>query len=121
VAAQRAVTVPLWLGDGGDAYRSVAGAATAPVGDIVGSDVGTAPALGDAGAAARDGGHAMDGIIADTRAGVAAIAPSTDTPAGKAQLSDRVSSHLLARRDGTIKYTMPTAPLLVSVDPRRGR
>jgi peptidoglycan DL-endopeptidase CwlO len=36
----------------------------------------------------------MNGVVEDTRRGVAAIAPSTDTPAGKRQLVDHLQSQV---------------------------
>ena len=42
----------------------------------------------------RSGRNGMTGVVDDTRRGVAAIAPSTDTPAGKRQLVDHLQLEL---------------------------
>jgi len=53
---------------------------------VIGADGGTGAGFDASARAARGGGAGMDTVIDDTHAGVAVIAPSTDTPAGKAAL-----------------------------------
>ncbi|ETA90914.1 hypothetical protein O982_25475 [Mycobacterium avium 10-5581] len=60
----------------------------------IGADNGTKPPLNGTGQAAVNGGGRMDGVITDTRSGVAAIAPATGTPAGKRELVTHLQGQL---------------------------
>lgn len=60
----------------------------------IAADAGTGPPLTGGGQAAAAGGGGMDGVITDTRSGVAAIAPATGTPAGKRELVTHLQSQL---------------------------
>ena len=48
---------------------------------VIGADQGTSPGFGATADTSRDGRGGMDRLVGATRAGVAALAPSTDTPA----------------------------------------
>jgi peptidoglycan DL-endopeptidase CwlO len=54
----------------------------------------TGSGFGGAADASQSGRNGMTGVVDDTRRGVAAIAPSTDTPAGKRQLVDHLQLEL---------------------------
>jgi peptidoglycan DL-endopeptidase CwlO len=60
----------------------------------IAADAGTGPPLTGGGQAAAAGGGGMDGVITDTRSGVAAIAPATGTAAGKRELVAHLQSQL---------------------------
>ena len=61
-----------------------------PVGDA--EPEGTGPGLTATAGTAAQGRGGMDTVLSDTRAGVAALAPSTDTPAGKHQLVEHLQA-----------------------------
>ena len=54
----------------------------------------TGSGFGGAADTSQSGRNGMTGVVDDTRRGVAAIAPSTDTPAGKRQLVDHLQLEL---------------------------
>ncbi|CQD24687.1 hypothetical protein BN1232_06327 [Mycobacterium lentiflavum] len=58
------------------------------------ADGRVSPALGEAGRSAAEGAHRMDALIAQTRAGVTALAPSTRSTAGKQQLASYLQGQL---------------------------
>ncbi|CQD24564.1 hypothetical protein BN1232_06263 [Mycobacterium lentiflavum] len=60
----------------------------------IGGDNATGPPLIGSGQSAGRGGGRMDGVITDTRSGVAAIAPATGTPAGKRELVTHLQGQL---------------------------
>jgi peptidoglycan DL-endopeptidase CwlO len=60
----------------------------------VSADAGTGPPVTGSGQAATAGGGGMDDVLTNTRAGVAAIAPSTGTAAGKRELVTHLQSQL---------------------------
>jgi cell wall-associated NlpC family hydrolase len=62
--------------------------------NVIGADGQTASGFGGAARTSQSGRTGMNGVVEDTRRGVAAIAPSTDTPAGKRQLVDHLQSQL---------------------------
>ncbi|VBA32129.1 putative endopeptidase [Mycobacterium persicum] len=61
---------------------------------VLAGDGGTGAGLAGGGQAAAAGGGGMDGVITDTRSGVAAIAPATTTPAGKRELVTHLQGQL---------------------------
>jgi peptidoglycan DL-endopeptidase CwlO len=87
-AAQR------WQGAGGSRYASEGEGSVAVLDSAVGADSDTAAEFGATAEASSRGGIGMDAVIDDTRAGVAAVAPSTDTPAGQAQLVAHLQQQL---------------------------
>jgi hypothetical protein len=62
--------------------------------NVIGADGQTASGFGGAAETSQSGRTGMNNVVEDTRRGVAAIAPSTDTPAGKRQLVDHLQSQL---------------------------
>jgi len=62
--------------------------------NVIGADGQTASGFGGAAETSQSGRTGMNGVVEDARRGVAAIAPSTDTPAGKRQLVDHLQSQL---------------------------
>ena len=61
---------------------------------VITADDGTTAGFGGSADASARGRRGMDAVVDDTRAGVAAIAPSTDTPAGRQQLVNHLQSQL---------------------------
>ena len=62
--------------------------------NVIGADGATGSGFGGAADTSQSGRNGMTGVVDDTRRGVAAIAPSTDTPAGKRQLVDHLQLEL---------------------------
>jgi hypothetical protein len=88
-------TVPAtWRGGGGEGYKTAGGNGVAALDTVVGADRGVGPQVVTASNESRDGRSGMNGVVADTRAGVNAIAPSTDTPAGKTVLVNHLEGQL---------------------------
>lgn len=83
-----------WKGNGASTYRQTGSGHVKAFDRFITADNKGAPALGGAVRVASSGGQAVEGIIGDTRAGVAAIAPSTGTPAGQAELVTHLRSQL---------------------------
>lgn len=76
-----------WQGGGGTAHLGAADTAVATLGDAVGADDATSKEMAVAGRSGHDARTAIAGIVDDAKRGIAAIAPSTDTPAGRQQLN----------------------------------
>ena len=88
-------TVPaIWSGGGGEGYKTAGGNGVTALDTVVGADRGVGPQVVTASNESRDGRSGMNGVVADTRAGVNAIAPSTDTPAGKTVLVNHLEGQL---------------------------
>ncbi|MGV7254605.1 lytic transglycosylase [Mycobacterium kansasii] len=83
-----------WRGASGSTYVSASGGQVQALDSVVGADRGTDPEFGHSAAESRTGRRGMDSVINDTRSGVAALAPSTDTPAGRQQLVNHLQSQL---------------------------
>ncbi|KWX20448.1 hypothetical protein AFM11_30150 [Mycolicibacterium wolinskyi] len=83
-----------WGGASATTHLAANGGRVLALDNVIGADRGTAPGFTGAAQTSQSGGGGMDEVNADTRRGVAAIAPSTDTPAGKAQLVDHLQSQL---------------------------
>ncbi|MGO9103021.1 MAG: C40 family peptidase [Mycobacterium sp.] len=83
-----------WQGSGAETYFDAGGGQVKALDSAIGADNRTAPGLTATVRTASNGGEAMDGVISDTRAGVAAIAPSTGTPAGRAELVTHLQGQL---------------------------
>ena len=62
--------------------------------NVIGADGATGSGFGGAADTSQSGRNGMTGVVDDTWRGVAAIAPSTDTAAGKRQLVDHLQSEL---------------------------
>ncbi len=86
--------VPGWDGAGARTHRAAGGARIIAVDNVIGADETTGPNLGAGAETSRSGRAGMNGVVDDTRRGVTAIAPSTDTPAGKRQLVDHLQAQL---------------------------
>jgi peptidoglycan DL-endopeptidase CwlO len=83
-----------WHGDGASGYRTDANRRVTELDSVIDADIGTAAGFNSSADALQRGGAGMDTVIDDTHAGVAAISPSTDTPAGKAQLVAHLQQQL---------------------------
>src|ERR1700752_2437298 len=94
-----------WRGSGGEGYKQQGGNGVAALDNVVGADSRVGPSVVAASSDSRDGRSGMTTVVGDTRAGVRAIAPSTDTPAGKQVLVNHLESqldrakHLLTRSE----------------------
>ncbi|AFM20667.1 cell wall-associated hydrolase, invasion-associated protein (plasmid) [Mycolicibacterium chubuense NBB4] len=88
-------TVPAsWRGGGGEGYRLAGGNGVAALDNVVGADGQVGPQVVSAANESREGRSGMNGVLSDTRSGVNAIAPSTDTPAGKTVLVNHLETQL---------------------------
>ena len=83
-----------WRGAGGSTYVQAAGNHVTALDSVIGADEGTAPGLDGSADQSRQGRNGMNTVVEDTRNGVAALAPSTDTPAGKQQLVTHLQGQL---------------------------
>jgi len=83
-----------WSGAGGSSYVAASGGQVTAMDSVMGADQGTTEGLSGSAEASARGRGGMDAVIDGTRAGVAAIAPSTDTPAGRQQLVNHLQSQL---------------------------
>jgi hypothetical protein len=88
-----------WSGGAAQGYGIAAGGQQWALDSTIGADNSTGPPVTGSGQAAADGGGAMDGVIGDTRSGVAAIAPATGTPAGKHELVRHLQGQLDRAKD----------------------
>ena len=88
-------TVPAsWGGAGGEGYKRAGGNGVTALDNVVGADGRVGPQVVAASGESRDGRSGMTNVVSDTRAGVNAIAPSTDTPAGKTVLVNHLEGQL---------------------------
>ena len=88
-------TVPAtWRGSGGEGYKQAGGNGVTVLDNVVGADNRVGPQVVTASNESRDGRSGMTNVVSDTRAGVNAIAPSTDTPAGKTVLVNHLEGQL---------------------------
>jgi cell wall-associated NlpC family hydrolase len=62
--------------------------------NVIGADGATAAGFGGTADVSQSGRNGMTGVVDDTQRGVAAIAPSTDTAAGRRQLVDHLQLEL---------------------------
>ncbi|GAB4933036.1 hypothetical protein MAHJHV34_49790 [Mycobacterium avium subsp. hominissuis] len=83
-----------WGGAGASGQAAASGGRVLALDNMIGADDATGSGLQQSGDAARSGRAGMDTVVSDTGRGVAAIAPSTDTPAGKRALVDHLQSQL---------------------------
>ena len=83
-----------WRGAGGEGYQLTGGNGVAALDRVVGADTRVGPQVVAASNESREGRSGMNGVVGDNRRGVAAIAPSTDTPAGKQVLVNHLEGQL---------------------------
>jgi peptidoglycan DL-endopeptidase CwlO len=83
-----------WSGAGGSNYVATGRGQVTALDSVISADKGTTAGLGGSADASARGRAGMDAVVDDTRAGVAAIAPSTDTPVGRQQLVTHLQSQL---------------------------
>ena len=83
-----------WRGEGASSYVPASGGQVTALDSVIGTDEGTAAGFTGSAEASARGRSGMDAVLDDTRAGVAAIAPSSDTPAGRQQLVTHLQSQL---------------------------
>jgi len=76
----------LWQGGAGSGYRRGAGATVQALDSTIGADAGAGGGVVQGGGQAASGRAGANGVVADARNGVAAIAPATGTRAGKDEL-----------------------------------
>ncbi|WP_454561773.1 hypothetical protein [Mycobacterium haemophilum] len=94
VAQANGAAARTWNGAGRSRYVATSSGQVSALDSVIGADAGTTAELdGSADASAR-GRSGIDTVINNTRAGVAAIAPSTDTPTGRQQLLTHLQSQL---------------------------
>lgn len=83
-----------WGGVSASTHQAESGGRARALDNVIGADRGTSSGFGGAAQNSQSGGKGMDGVVDDTRRGVTAIAPSTDTQAGKVQLVEHLRSQL---------------------------
>ena len=92
--AQAGGVAPGWGGAASSTHAAANGGRVLALDNVIGADGQTASGFGGAADTSQSGRTGMNGVVEDTRRGVSAIAPSTDTPAGKRQLVDHLQSQL---------------------------
>ncbi|WP_237112547.1 C40 family peptidase [Mycobacteroides abscessus] len=92
-----------WKGGAGSGYRDQAAGTVRALDATSGADKGAGAGVEEGGAQARQGRSGADGIVDDARRGVAAIAPSTGTRAGKTEMVEHLQERLLAMRGRLIR------------------
>ena len=83
-----------WGGAASSTHLAASGGRVLALDNVIGADGATGSGFGGAADTSQSGRNGMTGVVDDTRRGVAAIAPSTDTAAGKRQLVDHLQSEL---------------------------
>jgi hypothetical protein len=83
-----------WAGAASSTHLAASGGRVLALDNVIGADGATGSGFGGAADTSQSGRNGMTGVVDDTRRGVAAIAPSTDTAAGKRQLVDHLQSEL---------------------------
>jgi hypothetical protein len=81
-----------WGGAASSTHLAASGGRVLALDNVVGADGATGSGFSGAADTSQSGRTGMTGVVDDTRRGVAAIAPSTDTAAGKRQLVDHRQS-----------------------------
>ena len=81
-----------WGGAASSTHLAASGGRVLALDNVIGADGATGSGFGGAADTSQSGRNGMTGVVDDTRRGVAAIAPSTDTAAGKRQLVDHLRS-----------------------------
>jgi hypothetical protein len=115
-------------GAGGSNYVATSGGRVAALDSVIDADAGTTAGLGGSADTSARGRGAMEAVVNDARAGVAAIAPSTDTLAGRQQLVNHLRSQLqfvpaLAglEEDRVVERDAPTVTRHIYVDETKRR
>ena len=83
-----------WGGAASSTHLAASGGRVLALDNVIGADGATGSGFGGAADTSQSGRNGMTGVVDDTRRGVAAIAPSSDTAAGKRQLVDHLQSEL---------------------------
>ncbi len=83
-----------WGGAASSTHLAASGGRVLALDNVIGADGATGSGFGGAADTSQSGRTGMTGVVEDTRRGVAAIAPSTDTPAGRRQLVDHLQVEL---------------------------
>ena len=83
-----------WGGAASSTHLAASGGRVLALDNVIGADGATGSGFGGAADTSQSGRNGMTGVVDDTRRGVAAIAPSTDTAAGKRQLVDHLQLEL---------------------------
>ena len=83
-----------WGGAASSTHLAASGGRVLALDNVIGADGVTGSGFGGAADASQSGRNGVTGVVDDTRRGVAAIAPSTDTAAGKRQLVDHLQLEL---------------------------
>jgi peptidoglycan DL-endopeptidase CwlO len=83
-----------WGGAAAATHLAANGGRVLALDNVIGADGVTGSGFGGAADVSQSGRHGMTGVVDDARRGVAAIAPSTDTAAGRKQLVDHLQSEL---------------------------
>jgi hypothetical protein len=92
--AQAGEVLSAWGGASAATQQAQSGGRVQALDNVIGADRGTSSGFGGAAQNSQSGGSGMDGVLDDTRRGVAAIAPSADTQAGKVQMVEHLRSQL---------------------------
>jgi hypothetical protein len=93
-----------WGGVGATSQFAAGGGRVLALDNVIGADRSTGGGFGDAADASRSGRAAMDTVVDDTGRGVAAVAPSTGTAAGKRHLVEHLQFQL-DRAKGLLKVS----------------
>lgn len=83
-----------WTGVGASTYVRTSSGQVQALDSVIGADQGTSPGFAATADSSRGGRGGMDNVVSDTRTGVAALAPTTDTPAGRQQLVNHLQGQL---------------------------
>jgi hypothetical protein len=83
-----------WGGAASSTHLAASDGRVLALDNVIGADGATGSGFGRAADMSQSGRNGMTGVVDDTRRGVAAIAPSTATPAGKRQLVDHLRLEL---------------------------
>lgn len=83
-----------WQGAAGPAYLAANSVRLERLNNTLTADIEIAPHFANTGQAAVEGVHSMDGLIAETRSGVAALAPRTRDAAGQRELAAYLQGQL---------------------------
>jgi hypothetical protein len=94
VTTQQGAVTENWHGESSAAYGDAVAPRIATLGRAIPADNTISALTASVAQTSGQGRGLMDGIIADTHSGIAALAPSTDTPAGWAQLVAHLQTQL---------------------------
>ena len=103
-----------WRGAGGEGYKQTGGNGVGALDDVVRADGRIGPQVVAASNESREGRSGMTSVVSDTRNGVNAITPSTDTPAGKQVLVNHLEGQL-DRAKGLLTRSEQRGQMLASM------